>query len=329
MKKHYTLFLGKGDVSGLLTMKETVAAVEDIFREHGLGRTQMPPKIYLHLDEYAGDFRAMPAYAGKLDKCVLKWVNVHPNNRNAGLPTVMAVIILSDPSNGLPLCVMDGTLVTAFRTGAAGAVAAKYLAPRDSKVVSFIGCGEQAKAQLRGLRLIFNFKEVRLWSKDDFYGLDFAKSMNNGKEKIFICKNIKDCVYGSDIIVTTTPSRKPILKYSWLKKGCHINAIGADSKGKEELEPLILKKGKVVVDSFAQASHSGEINVPFSKGMITKKDIYAELGSIVCGKKKGRINNSEITVFDSTGLAIQDLAAANAVYKNALKRKTGIKINLV
>jgi len=310
-------------------MKEAIPAIEDVFREQGLGKTQMPPKIYLHLEKYAGDFRAMPAYAEKLDKCVLKWVNVHPDNKKTGLPTVMAIIILSDPKNGFPLCVMDGTFVTNLRTGAAGAVAAKYLARKDSKIVGMVGCGEQAKTQAEGLGLFFDIKEIKLWSKDDFSVKSFMNNVKAGKAKITICKNAESCVSDSDIVVTTTPSRKPIVKYRWLKKGCHINAIGADSKGKEELEPLILKKAKVVVDSIIQASHSGEINVPFAKGLITKKDIYAELGSIACGKKKGRVGSKEITVFDSTGLAIQDLAVANLVYGFALRKKCGKQINLL
>lgn len=329
MKKTVTLLLKRENVTGLVRMEEAIPAIENVFREQDLNKTQMPPKIYLHLEKYTGDFRAMPAYVEKLNKCVLKWVSVHPNNRKTGLPTVMAIIILSDPRNGFPLCIMDGTFVTSLRTGAAGAVAAKYLARRDSKIVSMIGCGEQAKTQLKGLRLLFNIKEIKLWSKDNFYGRNFMAKMKTGKEKLAVYESIEDCVSGSDIVVTTTPSRKPLVKYSWLKKGCHINAIGADSKGKEELEPLILQKAKVVVDSFLQASHSGEINVPFSKGIITRKDIYAEIGAIICGKKKGRANDNEITVFDSTGLAIQDLAVANIVYQSALKKKIGTKIDLM
>ncbi|MDD4955954.1 MAG: alanine dehydrogenase [Candidatus Omnitrophica bacterium] len=329
MKKFRTLLLDKKNIKALLKMEEAVSAVEEVFREHGLNKTQMPPKIYLNLEKYHGDFRAMPAYAQKIDKCVLKWVNVHPNNKKFGLPTVMAVIILSEPKNGFPLCIMNGTVITSLRTGAAGAVAAKYLARKDSKVVAMVGCGEQAKTQLEGLRLLFDIREIKLWSNDSYSGRDFMQKMKTGKEKMAVYKSVKDCVSASDIVVTTTPSRKPIVRYEWLKNGCHINAIGADSKGKEELSPLILKKSKVVVDSFAQAHHSGEINVPLSRGVITRKNIYAELGEIICGKIKGRVNNSEITVFDSTGLAIQDLAVASLAYRLALRKKAGISFDFL
>lgn len=324
-----TLILTGGEVKRLIDMKQALVAVEEAFKQHGLSKVRMPPKIYLNLEKYNGDFRAMPAYIEKMDRCVLKWVNVHPNNKKTGLPTVMALIILSDPKNGFPLCIMDATLVTSLRTGAAGGVAARRLARKDSTMLSLVGCGTQAKAQLTALREIFKFKEIRLWSKDNFLASNFLRAMKTSKEEMIICKNIKECVNDADIIVTTTPSRKPIVKYAWLKKGCHINAVGADAKGKEELEPLILKKAKVVVDSFVQSAHSGEINVPFSKGMIKKDDIYAELGVIIAGKKKGRTSDKEITVFDSTGLAIQDLAVANIIYESALKNKCGKWINLL
>lgn len=147
--------------------------------------------------------------------------------------------------------------------------------------------------------------------------------------EFIVTRNIKDCAKGADIIVTTTVSRKPIVKAQWLKKGTHINAIGADAKGKEELDPDILKDARVIVDCWEQASHSGEINVPFKKGLISKKDIYADIGEIVTGKKKGRTNKDQITVFDSTGLAIQDVAIADLIYKLAIKNKKGRWVRLV
>jgi alanine dehydrogenase len=271
----------------------------------------------------------MPAYIEKLGLCGLKWVNVHPDNRKYGLATVMAIIILSDPRNGFPLCIMDATLITNVRTGAAGAVAAKYLARKDSKVIGLVGCGAQAKQQFEGLRRFFNFIDVRLWSKDKACSNNFLYQNRYGKERIVVAGTIEECVRGSDIVVTTTPSRQPLVKYAWLKKGSHINAIGADAKGKEELEPLILKKAKVVVDDFIQAAHSGEINVPMVKGIINKKNIYAELGEIVCAQTRGRTNKDEITVFDSTGLAIQDLALANVIYLSALRKRIGKSVDLL
>src|SRR3989338_3961545 len=149
------------------------------------------------------------------------------------------------------------------------------------------------------------------------------------KLKMAVSKTVRDCVQDADIVVTTTPSRKPLIRLEWLKRGTHINAIGADAKGKEELDPRILKKAKLVVDSRQQASHSGEINVPLRKGMISIKDIYADIGEVVSGKKLGRTSRRELTVFDSTGLAIQDAALAKVIYLKAVRNKIGKWIRFV
>ena len=146
MPKRKTLILDRKDVMRLVDVKGAIAAVEAAFREYGLGRARMPPKIYLDLPEFAGDFRAMPSYVRKFNLCTLKWVNAHPQNARFGLPAVMAVMIVNDPQTGFPLAIMDGTLATSLRTGAGGAVAAKFLARKDSRVVALVGCGVQARA---------------------------------------------------------------------------------------------------------------------------------------------------------------------------------------
>lgn len=329
MKRYKTLILKRSDIEKLVDIKKSIQVIETAFKEYGSDRVQMPAKIYLHLDRYRGDFRAMPAFIERLKRCALKWVNVHPRNKALGLPAVMAVIVLSDPRNGFPLSIMDGTYATNLRTGAAGGVAAKHLARKDSRIVGLVGCGAQARTQLQALKGLFNISEVKVWGHKDSYVKDFIKDMKRLRLKLVATKDIRDCVLDSDIVVTTTPSRKPLIKLKWLKVGVHINAIGADAKGKEELEPAILKKAKVVVDAWEQASHSGEINVPLKKGLISKKDIYADIGQIVAGKKRARSAKDEITVFDSTGLAIQDVAISNLIYETALKKKVGKWIEII
>ncbi len=324
-----TLIVGKKDVRKLITIKDAIQAVELAFKELGLGRVQMPPKIYLNLEKYSGDFRAMPAYIEKLGRCSLKWVNAHPLNAGKKFPTVMAVIILSDPKTGFPLCMMDGTVATSMRTGAAGAVAAKYLANPKSKILGLVGCGVQAYTQLEALREFFDFKEVRVWGHEAGIVRKFIRETSKWKLKMIPVKSVRECVAGRDIVVTTTPSRKPLVKCEWLKKGVHINAIGADAAGKQELDPMILKKAKVVVDSWDQASHGGEINVPVRRGLFLKKDLYAQLGDLASGKKRGRVRMDEITVFDSTGLAIQDVAIASVIYAKAMKAKKGSWVAIV
>jgi alanine dehydrogenase len=324
-----TLILTNSEVWRLIDMPEALKAVENAFMLYGKNLVQMPAKIYLHLGKYNGDFRAMPAYIQGMEACGLKWVNVHPKNRRFGLPCVMAVIILSDPRNGFPLCIMDGTLLTSLRTGAAGGIAAKCLARRDSSVVALVGCGVQARTQLMALKELFRIKSVYVWGNKIEYANKFLKDTEHFRLNVKIKDKISDCVKQADIVVTTTPVRQPIVKSEWIKDGTHINAIGADAKGKEELEPELLKKAKIVVDDRKQAYHSGEINVAVSRGIITEKDIYATLGEVLTGKKKGRVTEKEITIFDSTGLAIQDVAVASLVYKKAVKNKIGRRVGIL
>jgi alanine dehydrogenase len=241
----------------------------------------------------------------------------------------MAVIILSDPRNGFPLCIMDGTAITNMRTGAAGGIAAKYLARKDSSIVGLVGCGAQAASQLDALKRLFRIRCVRVWGKQKLRAKKFLEDIKDAPFEVAIKDNIRDCVKDADIVVTTTPTRRPIVKAGWIRPGAHINAIGADAQGKEELEPALLKVSKIIVDDRSQASHSGEINVPLAKGIISEKDIHGTLGEVVTGKKEGRTSSEEITIFDSTGLAIQDVAAADLVYKKALKKKIGRHIVLL
>lgn len=309
-----------------LSMKEAILAVEEAFREAGKGTAQMPPKSYLVYKKYNGDLRTMPAYLEEMDATGVKVVNVHPDNPGSGLPTVMALVILNSPKTGAPTAVMGGTFLTNMRTGAAGAVAAKYLAKKSSKTVGLIGAGAQGRTQLLGLAEIFDVETVKVAD----VSLDRCRALEEESRTFLdatfeIATDIKE-VCDADILVTTTPSRKPLVKDDWIKEGTHINAIGADAKGKEELEPAILRRAKVVVDNIVQATHSGEVNVPLADGIIAPEDIYATIGEVVAGKVPGRKDDDEVTVFDSTGLAIQDVAAASRVYRTAVEKGLGIRL---
>ncbi|MFA4955545.1 MAG: alanine dehydrogenase [Candidatus Methanoperedens sp.] len=320
------LWLNRKEVEKLLDMKGTLKVVEEAFRQHGLKKVQMPSKLYLYFKNHNGDLRTMPAYLEEQDITGVKIVNVHPDNPKKGLPTVMALVILNSTETGAPLAIMDGTYLTDMRTGAAGGVAVKHLARRNSKTVGFVGTGNQARTQLLAINEIIDIHEIKATSTSEKQTLAFKDDMEIEIEcEITAKKTIKE-VCDCDILVTTTPSRGPIVMDEWILEGTHINAIGADAPGKEELDPRILKRARVVVDDISQASHSGEINVPLSMGLISENDIFCELGEIIMGKKKARTRDSDITVFDSTGLAIQDVATANMVYLKALKENMGITL---
>ena len=319
-----SLVLTGSQVMQVLDIDLALAAAQEAFQAYGEGRANMPPKSYLLLAH--GDFRAMygEIFLPQAHICGLKWVNVHPENRARGLLTVMAKIILNDPDTGLEFADMDGTHVTDFRTGAAGGLAAKYLSREDASRVGLVGAGAQAHTQLAAVLKVRSVREVvvfdRHLSHSESFVAHVAGSYGIAARAV---GDAADAVKDMDIVVTTTPSNTPLVLREWVSPGTHINAIGADAAGKEELDPAILQDAKVVVDDWAQASHSGEINVPLAQGQIKPEQIYGSLGEIAAGKIPGRANPGEITIFDSTGLIIQDLALAYAVYLRAKERGLG------
>jgi alanine dehydrogenase len=316
-----TLLLDRKAVKALLKMSDVINAVEEAFKMCGEGKGKMPPKVYLALER--GDFRAMPA---SLPGCAgVKWVNVHPQNPSLGLPSVMAVLIYSDPGTGYPLAIMDATETTAYRTGAAAAIASKYLARRDSHTVGLIGAGFQAHTQILAHAELFNPISINVF--------DVSQAAVDKLMHAFSRFSIRNCsieeAVTSDIVCTLTPSRNPVVKKEWIRPGTHINAVGADAPGKEELDPSILKEAIVVVDDLKQASGSGEINVPVQKGVYSIGEIYGTLAEVVAGKKKGRASSKDISVFDSTGIAIEDIAVAKFLFEKAQQKGGYPSVDLV
>lgn len=314
-----TYLIDKKMIEKVFSMKDYVSTVEDVFKEYGKGAVHMPPKVYLDFNK--GDLRCMPTYIPSMNIAGVKNVNVHPDNKH--LPSVMATITLIDPETGFPLAIMDGTHITNMRTGAAGGVAAKYLAHGYATSAAFIGTGIQAKTQLEALLVTkFSLQEVRIYDTNIENVKKFREYIiNNYDLKVVHAKSVQTAVEDTDIITTTTPVRKPIVKEDYISKGMHINAIGADAEGKQELDVGILKKADIVIDNWEQASHSGEINFAVSQRIITQEDIYANIGEIITGKKPGRTSLDQITIFDSTGLAIQDISCANAIYRRLMEDK--------
>jgi alanine dehydrogenase len=316
-----TILLDRNAIKNLIKMPDVIDVVEEAFRMCGEGRGNMPAKTYLSLEH--GDFRAMPASLP--GSAGVKWVNVHPQNPSHGLPSVMAILIYSDPETGYPLAIMDATEITAFRTGAAAAIASKYLSRRDSHTIGIIGAGFQAHTQILGHAELFNPLSINVF--------DVSKAAVDRLVQPLSQFSIRNCsiqdVVASDIVCTLTPSRSPIIKREWIAAGTHINAVGADAPGKQELDPSIVKEAIVVVDDLEQASTSGEINVPIRKGAYSISEVYGTLSEIAAGKKKGRTDNSSITVFDSTGIAVEDMAVAKLLFEQAKKAGGYPSIDLV
>ncbi len=316
-----TLLLSQEAVRDLLNMPEAIVAVEQAFRDWAQGKGSMPAKAYLLLDQ--GDFRAMPAALP--EAAGVKWVNVHPQNPSRGLPTVMAIMIYNDPQTGYPLAVMDATDITAYRTGATVAIASKYLARPDSHTLGVIGAGRQAYTQIEAHAQLFDLKLIRVHDRSR----DAAQKLIS----FFPRYHLKACsleeTAASDIVCTLTPARVPFLKREWIVQGTHINAVGADAAGKEELDPAILKEAMVIVDDIRQASVAGEINVPITEGTFAIDEVYGTLGEIIVGRKQGREDRDVTTVFDSTGVAIEDLAVAKLIYEKAKKSGSYLSIDII
>lgn len=315
-----TLILTRRDLEPILTMPMALQAVETAFAAHGRGEAIMPPKLYLALERHGGDFRAMPSYmAGSAG---VKWVNMHPDNpAKHGLPSVMAVYVLSDPETAAPLAVMDGTMLTAFRTGAAAGVASKHLAKKNPRTIGLVGCGVQARTLLVAHRALF--PGLRVLGADLRREAAEQFAQESGGEAATV-----EQASGCDIVCTSTPARSPVVRREWVRPGTHVNAMGADAPGKQELDPAILNDAAVFLDDFDQACESGEVNVPLHRGDLRRDQIRGTLGEVVAGRKSGRAGD-EITVFDSTGLALQDLALARVLYDEARRRGAGVDVDLV
>lgn len=315
-------FLSLSQVKSLISMEEAVQVVEGAFAAAGRGQVQMPPKSYLTFSDHDGDLRSMPAYIPGGGAGV-KIVTVHPQNGEKGLPTVMAVAVLNDPATGLPLALMDATELTAIRTGAGGAVATKWLADAGATEIGLIGAGVQAHHQLDAHRFVMDIERVVVFDPRR----DRAEAIAATAEDLVpgVRTEVADSVAeacDADVVVTTTPARSPVVEDSMIvRPHTHVNGIGADAEGKQEVDPALLRRMAVVVDNWEQASHSGEINVPVSEGWFSKDDVAAELGEVVA---EGRTDiRGRPSLFDSTGLAIQDLATAKLVYDRAVERDEG------
>ena len=314
-----TRLLTQSDVLACVSMQEAITAVESAFRHYALGQASMPPKIYLDVPG-SGDFRAMPACIG--NKAGIKWVSVHPQNpKQHNLPTVMATLILNDAHNAHPLAIMDATMLTAFRTGAAAAVSSKYLAMKNPKRLGIIGCGVQGRHLVDAHRVLFPDIEVLVADSNSAAAAAFATRM---QARVVSMQEAA----GAEILCTATPSYMPIVKRAWLASDVHINAMGADAQGKQELESTILQNACIFVDDTGQAHHSGEVNVPLSQGIISAEQASATLGEVIAGKRLPP-DRPCVSVFDSTGLAIQDIAIAQIVLHAAEQKKIGQQIDFL
>jgi len=329
---HKTLILGRTEMIGLLKPSEYNDCVEQAYRMHGEGRFYMDPKGHIVLDKFPGEWEAMPSYIEEPHAAACKWVSIREWNRERfNLPTVFSILIYTHPETGFPLAIVDGSYHTVMRTGAAAAVSAKWMARKDSRILAIVGAGHMAEGALATCNEVFPWTKVRVWSRSQSTLDHFVKEQQPKYSSFAIeaSTTLEQVVRGADVVVTLTPARQPIGKDEWITPGMHIAAVGADKKGDQELEGEILTRARIFVDDIRQCRTDGEINVPLSEGVITEADIAGEIGEVITGKKQGRTSDGEITIFDSTGIALQDSATVPLEYERAMAAGVGIEKKMI
>ncbi len=302
------MFLSEDEVRELLSMRELIPVIAKALCDLSSGKVIQPVRTVLPIAEHGGFFGVMPAARQNVEKydgaVGAKLVTFYPNNK--GIPTHHGMILLFKPETGEPLVTMDGRLITEMRTAAASAVATDELARRDVAVLAILGSGVQARSHLEALRLVRKFREVRVWSprNADQFAREFGVTAANSAES---------AVRGADVIVVATAATTPVIFGDWISPGAHVNAVGATRPNWRELDDSLLRKARIYVDSReAAGKESGDI--------IAAGDVVGEIGEVIAGSKPGRTSDQQITLFKSVGVAIEDVAAADLVYRRAISR---------
>ena len=309
-----TLLLSRTEVERLLTPDLCIAAVEDAFRLLAEGKVPPPGILGMHAGEGSFHVKAgfltldRPYFAAKLN------ANFPGNGARHGLPTIQGAVLLSDASNGVPLAIMDSMSITALRTAAATAVAAKHLARKDCETLLVVGCGGQAPAQLQALLRVRKPRRILAFDQDPRRAAAFAASM---VKDVAVAPDLSSAARQSDLIVTCTTAKRFFITPDMVQPGTFIAAIGADNEDKQEIEPQLMAKSKVVTDVTDQACKIGDLHHAIDAGVMSRDQVHAELADVVGGRKPGRTNDKETIIFDSTGTGLQDVAAAIAVYRQA------------
>jgi alanine dehydrogenase len=324
-----TLVLSRTDVLDLLSLPDCIDAVERAFRLHAEGRTLGPGVLSVHAS--GGGFHIKAAgLVGERSYFAAKTNgNFSDNPRRWGLPTIQGTIVLADAANGTPLAIMDSGSVTALRTGAATAVAAKFLARADSRTATIVGCGVQGELQLAAITAVLPLRRIMLIDIDHARAEDLA-ARAAAKHGVHVepTKDLPAALRDSDVCVTCTTSRRAFLRPVDITPGTFIAAVGADNPEKQELEPSLLASATLVVDVLHQCAEIGELHHALAANLLRREQIHAELAEVVAGRRPGRTREDEITIFDSSGTALQDVAAAVAVYEKARATGRGTAVNL-
>lgn len=328
MKQERTLLLKQSTVSSLVTLAEYIDCVEKAFKKNALGESLGTGLLHFDSDDLefhvkAGGLKLKRTYFG------LKVAgSSFRNQEKFGLPNIIGVIVLFDGQNGYPVAIVESIEITIKRTGAATAVASKYLARQNSRIATICGCGTQGKIQLESVKTVLPIERAFAYDEDASKAEKFGDEMSRRLSiEVIPERNLERSLGQSDVVIACTPSRKPYILKKYIRPGSFISAVGADSPEKHELEESLFVGNKIVADILEQSATVGDLHHAIEAGLLTKADVHAEIGEIITGKKRGRETDAEITVYDSTGTALQDVAAAAVCYEKALKTGKGQLIN--
>ena len=320
------LLLSRSEVDRLLTLPDCIAALEEMFRRQGEGKLPAPGILGVKCVGGALHIKA-GLLPGARDYVVAKLNSNFPRNpAEYRLPSVQGLITLFDGRDGRPLAVLDSIDITIKRTAAASAVAAKYLARADSSVATICGCGQQAATQLRAVRAVVPLKKIYAYDVNHSAAQVLAGRLRDEFE-IEAVQELEPALRKSDVCITCTPANEFFVRKSAVAPGTFIAAVGADDSHKQEIDPALMATAKVVADSLEQSCTIGDTHHAIAAGLMREDDVYAELAEIVAGKKPGRTGADEITVFDSTGFALEDAVATVAVYEKARRQPNGTRFD--
>jgi alanine dehydrogenase len=324
MRSEGALLLRRSDIERLLSLRDCVDAVDEIFRMQGGGKIPAPGILGVKAPDGGLHVKA-GLLPGERNYLVAKLnANFPGNNAHFGLPTIQGMIAVFDAEKGVPLAILDSIDITIKRTAAASAVAAKYLARKESSVATICGCGQQGRTQLRAVLLVLPLTKVYVFDVNKRAAIDFRNELSPElKIDIELVHDLASAIQKSDVCITCTTANESFVCKEDVRPGTFIAAVGADDERKQEIDSALIASAKVVADSLEQSCAIGDVHHAIAKGLMRKEDVYAELCEIVAGQKIGRIADDEIIVFDSTGVAIEDAVTAAAVYKRALANGIG------
>ncbi|EGO63421.1 ornithine cyclodeaminase family protein [Acetonema longum] len=325
------LLLSKHDIQKVFSMKDAIEADKVAFRIFTEGKSVVPLRTNIPAPKHEGTFLFMPAYAADLDCASVKIINIFPNNINKGIPSAPAQVLLIDGTNGFVIAVLDGTYVTQLRTGAASGAAFDVLARKAAKKGALIGTGGQAAAQLEAMLCARNLQEVKVYDLNLERTKEFAAKMQAELKaygtKIEAAASSDAAIDDADLIVTVTPSSKPVFDGTKVKKGTTVSCVGSYQPHMQEMDPVILTRAsKIYFDSQeAVLSEAGDILIPLANGTIAENDFTGELGNVLLGNIPGRDHDDEIIVFKTVGIGTQDLVTAKCIYDKAVAMNIGAK----